>query len=123
MSVGGLTRRSTDYQEGHMELSRYRMRLVFSCATIGLISIPLILRLVPPNGVYGFRTSLTRSSPDIWYAANVFSGWALLAAAVISGVTLLMLPETAKRWSLMATFLLPILAAVAASFLYLERLV
>jgi len=78
--------------------------------------------VVPPNGAYGFRTSVTRSSIDIWYSANAFMGWALLVGAVVSAATLIVLPTTAKRWLLLVTFLLPLLLAVVTSFLYLDRL-
>ena len=105
-----------------MAPERYRSRLVASCVVIAVISIPLILKMVPPNGVYGFRTSETRSSIDIWYSANAFMGWALLAGAVVSAVILVVLPTTAKRWLLLVTFLLPLLLAVVASFVYLDRL-
>lgn len=101
---------------------RYRARLGASCVAIMVISVPLILRAVPPNGVYGFRVAATRSSPAIWYPANAFLGWALLAAAVISTVLLWILPATVKRWLLLATFLVPMFGAIAASFVYLNRL-
>ncbi len=78
--------------------------------------------MVPPNGVYGFRTSLTHNSSDIWYHANAFMGWAMLAAAVASGAALTMLPATTRRWQLYATFLGPMLCSVVASFAYLQRL-
>lgn len=100
----------------------YRWRLVASCVVIVAISIPLIIKVVPPNGVYGFRTSVTRSSIDIWYSANAFMGWTLLAGSVVSAGALIFLPATAKRWLLLATFLLPLLLAVVASFVYLDRL-
>jgi len=105
-----------------MAAERYRARLVASCVVIAAISIPPILQLVPPNEVYGFRTSVTRSSADIWYAANAFMGWALLLGAVVSGAGLVYLPATAKRWLFLVAFLLPLLAAVVASFAYLGRL-
>lgn len=101
---------------------RYRWQLVASCVLIAAISVPLILGVVPPNGVYGFRTSETRRSSDIWYQANAFMGWALAAAAVASATALTMLPASARRWLLLATFLAPMLCAVAASFVYLRRL-
>src|SRR5262245_30602375 len=104
-----------------MAAERYRWQLVASCVLIAAISVPLIFRMVPPNGVYGFRTSLTRSSSDIWYQANAFMGWVLLAAALASGTALTMLPANAKRWQLYLTFLGPVLCAVAASFLYLHQ--
>jgi SdpI/YfhL protein family len=101
---------------------RYRWQLVASCVLIAAISVPLIFKLVPPNGVYGFRTSLTRRSSDVWYQANAFMGWTLVVAAVVSGTVVTMLPRTAKRWLLLAAFLGPMLCAVAASFIYLHRL-
>ena len=104
-----------------MEPERYRMRAIFSSVTIALVSIPLILGMVPPNSLYGFRSAFARPSPDIWYAVNAFAGWALLVAAVVSTIGLAKLPPTAKRWRIWATLSVPILAAVAASFLYLER--
>jgi hypothetical protein len=101
---------------------RYRARLAASCVALVVVSVPLILGAVPPNGVYGFRVAATQSSPAIWYPANAFMGWALSVAAVISGVLLAILPATFKRWLLLATFLVPVLAAIAASLLYLNRL-
>jgi uncharacterized membrane protein len=43
-------------------------------ALVGLLfiglSIPLILKKVPPNWIYGYRTKKTLSNPTIWYEAN-----------------------------------------------------
>lgn len=105
-----------------MDLERYRWRLVASSIGVALISVPLVLRVVPPNGLYGFRTSLTRSSPAIWYPANAFLGWALLIAAAVSVVVLVRLSTPRARWVMWAIFVGPILGAVAASFVYLGRL-
>jgi uncharacterized membrane protein len=104
-----------------MAAERYRARLVASCVLLAAISIPLILRLVPPNGVYGFRTSVTRSSVAIWYSANAFMGWALLVGACVSAAGLVYLPTTSNRALLLAAFLVPLLGAVMASFLYLHQ--
>ncbi|MEP6718642.1 MAG: SdpI family protein, partial [bacterium] len=47
-------------------------------AAVGLvlmgISIPLIMRKVPPNSFYGCRTRKTLSNRKIWYDANHISG-------------------------------------------------
>ena len=55
---------------------------------IGL-SIPLIRGKVPPNRWYGFRTRLTLESPDVWYPANDYAGWWLLAVGIITTVAAL----------------------------------
>ncbi len=41
-----------------------------------LISLPLILKLVPPNRWYGFRTRKMLSNAEIWYEANYKGEWA-----------------------------------------------
>lgn len=105
-----------------MSAERYRARLVASCVLIAAISIPRVLKLVPPNGVYGFRTSVNRSSIDIRYSANAFMGWALLIGAVVSAAGLVDLPATSKRGLLLAALLLPMLGAVVASFTFVDRL-
>jgi hypothetical protein len=104
------------------DAERYRARLGASCVALIVMSVPLILRAVPPNGVYGFRVAATPSSPAIWCPANAFMGWAMSVAAVISAVLLAILPATVKRWLLLATFWVPVLGAITASFVYLNRL-
>jgi len=52
-----------------------------------LVAIPMALGKIPLNRLYGFRTSKTLSSPDIWYRANRLAGWDLLIASV-AGIAL-----------------------------------
>ena len=101
---------------------RYRSRLIASGVLIAVISVPLILKIIPPNGVYGFRTSVTLSRPNIWYSANAFMGWALFVAAIVSAGSVTILPVTTRRWMLLVMFATPLLCAVVASFIYLQRL-
>jgi hypothetical protein len=102
--------------------SRKRAQLIASCVVLVIIGVPLILRVVPPNGFYGFRTPATQSSSAIWYLANAFMGWTLVVAAVVSAVLLMILPATVKRWVVWASFLVPVFAAILTSFVYLNRL-
>ena len=48
------------------------------------ISIPLVLRKVPPNVWYGFRTRKTLSDTALWYEANYRGGVNLIIASVIA---------------------------------------
>jgi uncharacterized membrane protein len=105
----------------HIDLQRRRAKLIACCVLLVIVSVPLILRLVPPNGMYGFRTRATQSSAAIWYPANAFMGWAVAVAAVISACLLLTPRATATRWLVWTAFLVPLLCALAASFLYLNR--
>lgn len=108
-------------REDGTETERLRARLAASCVLFAAIGIPLILRAVPPNGVYGFRIALIQSNSSIWYPANAFMGWALLVAAVIGATLLVVLPVTTKRWWLWAAFLVPVFGAFVASFVYVQR--
>ena len=46
------------------------------------IAVPLVLRKVPPNVIYGFRTPKTLSNPQIWYVANYKGGINLIVASI-----------------------------------------
>ena len=54
------------------------------CGVFIALAVPLILQKVPPNCVYGFRTRKTMSSEVIWYKANRFLGYGLVASALAS---------------------------------------
>ena len=98
--------------------------LLIGAGVIAVTSIPLILKMVPPNHIYGFRTPSTLSNRALWYRANTFAGWALLIAAVASvalnvGTDGGVLPGLASGT---VTFVLPLVAAVVACFIYLRRI-
>ena len=46
------------------------------------LSIPLILKKIKPNALYGFRVQQTLDDPSIWYAVNAYSGKWLLTAGI-----------------------------------------
>lgn len=56
-----------------------------------VLSIPLVLRKVKPNVVYGYRTRATLSDEALWYEANAFFGRRFVAACVASGAAALVL--------------------------------
>lgn len=56
-----------------------------------LIAIPLVLRKVPPNCVYGFRTPKTLKNDKIWYEANAYFGRAIIFASPLSALAILIL--------------------------------
>ena len=47
-----------------------------------VIAIPLALRMVPRNVIYGFRTRTTLSDDAIWFEANAHFGRRLLVASL-----------------------------------------
>ncbi|MGE0702615.1 MAG: SdpI family protein [Vicinamibacterales bacterium] len=67
------------------------------------MSIPLILRWVPPNRFYGFRTPATLRSVSVWYDANALNGRHLLQLGFFMVALDFLLPGSART---------PVLAAV-----------
>ena len=58
--------------------------ILVASAIFALVSIPLILRKIPPNPVYGFRTRATLTDEALWYRANSFFGQRFLFASFVS---------------------------------------
>jgi uncharacterized membrane protein len=49
---------------------------------IALLAIPLILRRVPPNSLYGVRTKASFASDSDWYRINAIGGRYLTLAGI-----------------------------------------
>ena len=91
--------------------------LLLACAVTALVSIPLILRRVPPNSLYGFRTPRTLADRNLWFRVNHFAGWALLIASMGSAALILLLPPPPTA----LLFVVPLGLALVASLVYLRR--
>ena len=91
---------------------------------IALASIPLILKMVPRNPIYGFRTPSTLTNDDLWFRANHFAGWAFLIAAVFSAVMLAIVHSEVRATPTydIVIFAVPLVVATVASFVYLRRI-
>jgi hypothetical protein len=60
-----------------------------------LLSIPLILRKIPPNPWYGFRIRWTLEDPELWYSVNAYSGkWLVFVGlcAILGAIGLAFIP-------------------------------
>lgn len=60
-------------------------------------AIPLILRLVPPNRVYGFRLGASLRDRAIWYDINQQAAWHSLALGVLMVALELVLPLSVRN--------------------------
>ena len=74
---------------------------------VALLAIPLILRRVPPNTLYGVRTKAAFASDVDWYRINAQGGRYLLVSGlliVITGVVGFFLPASiSESYSLWAS--------------------
>jgi uncharacterized membrane protein len=98
--------------------------LLLVCALTALAAVPLILKLVPPNDIYGIRTQRARSRAEVWYEVNRFGGYALVAAAAITILAVLIWSNTLLRafWSQFLLFLVLVAIAVGATLWYERRI-
>jgi hypothetical protein len=93
-----------------------------------ILSIPMILKIVKPNGLYGFRVKKTLENPDIWYTANCYSGKWLLATGLITIMTAIVLacmPDLsidAYALAVLAVFSIAFAISIMASVRYLKSL-
>jgi hypothetical protein len=88
-----------------------------------VLSVPLILRKVPRNAIYGFRTCATLADDFVWYEANAYFGRRLVAFSVISAAAVLMLYSTdgfSSRLFFGSTFAAMLLPSLAAMLLTLR---
>jgi uncharacterized membrane protein len=56
------------------------------------ISIPMVRRRVPPNGMYGLRVPATFADEWVWYEANALSGRDMIVVGVLLVIVGLALP-------------------------------
>ena len=91
--------------------------LLLACAVIAIASVPLMLKLIPPNPVYGLSTEKTRDRPETWFEVNRVVGTALLAGAGLAAI-LLMMNSGRSWWAQIIIVLVPIGAAVGAAIFY-----
>lgn len=62
---------------------RARVRQFLPPLTMIVVCLPLVLRLVPRNRLYGFRVREAMQSDASWYAVNQLGGVVLIVAALI----------------------------------------
>jgi uncharacterized membrane protein len=56
-----------------------------------IIAIPLILRKVPRNVVYGFRIKATLQNDFVWYEANAYFGKLFIISSLVSALLIILL--------------------------------
>ena len=94
--------------------------LLLACALLAAAGVPLILKLIPPNPIYGVRTERALSRSEIWYEVNRFGGWALVIAAGVAALLLMLWSGTMLKpaWRQLLAVLLPLAIAVGVTLWY-----
>lgn len=95
---------------------------ILACdALLAVIAIPLILRKVPPNVVYGYRTRATLSDEAVWYDANAHFGRGPFIASVAGAIGILIVyrsglaPGSFLKASVVILVAPPLVAAFATA--------
>src|SRR5687767_5853326 len=98
--------------------------LLVACAILAAFAVPLMLRLIPPNPIYGVRTERTLTRQATWFEVNAFAGRALLVAAGVAALLIMLYQGTWLRpgWAQALVLLLAIAAAIAATLVFERRL-
>ena len=78
------------YEENHM-LFKGLVTILVCDLIFAIIAIPLILRKVPRNVVYGFRTRSTLENDFVWYEANAYFGRLFFISSFISALLIVFL--------------------------------
>jgi uncharacterized membrane protein len=98
--------------------------LLIACALIAVAAVPLMLKLIPPNPIYGFRTPRALDDSALWFELNKFLGRALLIAMAVTALALMLYSGTWLKsgWAQLMAFVVPLAAAVGATFYYERKI-
>jgi uncharacterized membrane protein len=111
-----------------MDALEHALITLLSCAGLLLVlALPLVLRKVPRNRVYGFRTRATLNDDLLWFEANAYFGRRLVAASLFSVASVWVLYYTALSpelfvYAALGVIVAPALAAALDTFLHVRSL-
>jgi uncharacterized membrane protein len=92
------------------------------------LAVPLVLRKIPPNPLYGFRIEWTREDPELWYSVNAYTGkWLVFvgACSVIGAIVLAFIPGinlVEYAFGCLAVFGAPFILALIQSIRFLRMM-
>ena len=107
-------------------LDKILLTILGSSALLILVAVPLALRKIPRNIVYGLRTRATLSNEETWYSANVHFGrglivWSLVADGAAIGLRALgPLPPRSILTASVVLITAPGFIAMAATLLHIR---
>ena len=72
--------------------------LLLSAVLLILLALPLWMRMVPPNRLYGVRTRATLGDEERWYAVNATSGRDLLVSGIVLLAGIFLIERIGATW-------------------------
>jgi hypothetical protein len=81
-----------------------------------VLSVPLILRWIPRNRLYGFRIAATLANDSAWYDANALSGRHMLALGLVMVALEFVLPIATRTLALRTVGILGLAVIVVADW-------
>jgi hypothetical protein len=98
--------------------------LLIPCIVFVVMGIPVVMGVVPPNRIYGFRIKRTLQDAEVWYPANrvaglwsIWTGIAATAVCIATFVLGLRLPTAAL------VELLPFVIGIAGMYVHVFRVI
>jgi len=77
-------------------MDTFSLSIILGAAVVtALIAVPLALRKVPRNRLYGIRTRRTLADDAVWYETNAYGGRCLLVASAVTIVVVAVLHAAA----------------------------
>jgi uncharacterized membrane protein len=73
--------------------------LLLSAVLLILLALPLWMRMVPPNRLYGVRTRATLGDEERWYAVNATSGRDLLVSGIVLLAGIFLIERIGATWT------------------------
>lgn len=93
--------------------------LIIVCVLIAVVAVPLLLKLIPPNPIYGVNTRHTRDSDTMWFEVNRFAGAAFLVAAGLAAIILMSI--SGRSWWVQVLVFLVLIGIAVGATLWFER--
>ena len=101
---------------------------ILSGVVLAVVSVPLMMGKIPPNGLYGFRVRKTMERPEIWYPVNKYGGERLLMVSlmlIVAAVGFTYFPGIAidiYSYAVLITWMVGASIAIVSSFRYMNTL-
>jgi uncharacterized membrane protein len=87
-----------------------------------LLSIPLVMRRVPPNHFYGFRVPAVFRDRTVWYDVNAAAGWEFIALGALMVTLEFVLPRNALVPTLLPISIVGLAVIIFANWRLANRL-